>query len=77
MLHILSLEDDSYSHQKFDTLYKDGQSFHRLSNSTFLSQSKCYIHAHPSDLITHVINEQCTQHQPYHDLMCLRLERNK
>jgi hypothetical protein len=37
-LHILSLEDDSHSHEKFDTLYKDGQSFHRLSNSI----SFCY-----------------------------------
>jgi hypothetical protein len=52
MLHILSLEDDSHSHEKFDTLYKDGQSFHRLSNST-LSVTVNMLHL--SDLITHVI----------------------
>jgi hypothetical protein len=52
MLHILSLEDDSHSHEKFDTLYKDGQPFHRLSNST-LSVTVNMLHL--SDLITHVI----------------------
>jgi hypothetical protein len=36
MLHILSLEDDSHNHVKFDTLCKVGQSFHWLSNPTFL-----------------------------------------
>jgi hypothetical protein len=75
MLHILSLEDDSHSHEKFDTLYKDGQSLHRISNSTLFSQ--CYTHAHPFDLITHVINEKCIQYQSYHDSICLWLEKSK
>jgi hypothetical protein len=55
MLHILSLEDDSHSHKKFDTLYKDGQSFHRLSNSILSIIAKMLHHAHPSDFITHVV----------------------
>jgi hypothetical protein len=37
ILHILSLEDDSHNHVKFDTLYKDGQSFHRLSDEDMAS----------------------------------------
>jgi hypothetical protein len=32
----------------------------------FLPQSKCYTHTYAFDLITHVINEQYTQHQSYH-----------
>ena len=52
MLHILSLEDDSRSYEKFGTLYKDGQSFHRLSNSTLFVIVKML---HLSDFITHVI----------------------
>ena len=37
-MHILSLEDDSHNHVKFDTLCRDRQSFCRLSNSTFFGQ---------------------------------------
>jgi hypothetical protein len=56
MLYILSLEDDSRNHVKFVTLCKVRQSFHRLSNSTFLLDVLKYdIHAHPSDFVTHVI----------------------
>jgi hypothetical protein len=56
MLHILYLEDDSRNHVKFVILCKVGQSFHRLSNSTFLPDVLKYdIHAHPSDIVTHVI----------------------
>jgi hypothetical protein len=59
------LEDDSHNHENIDTLYKDEQSFHRLSNSTLLSDVlKCYIYT--SDLLTHIIKEHCTQHQSYH-----------
>ena len=54
MLHILPLKDDSHNHVKFDTLCKDGQSFHRLSNSTLLDKY-VQIHPHLSDHITHVI----------------------
>ena len=55
MLHILSLEDDSRNHVKFVTLCKVRQSFHRLSNSTFFARCTQIRHAHPSDLVTHVI----------------------
>jgi hypothetical protein len=54
ILHILSLEEVSPSYKRFDTLNKDGQSLHRLSNSTLSTTIKML---HPSDLITHVINE--------------------
>jgi hypothetical protein len=40
LLHILSLEDDSHNYVKFDTLYKDEQSFHRLNNSTLFAPIK-------------------------------------
>jgi hypothetical protein len=53
MMHILFLEDDSHNHVKLVTLCKVGQSFHRLSNSTFLV-FKYDIHARLFDLVTHV-----------------------
>jgi hypothetical protein len=55
MLHILYLKDDSRNHVKCVIWCKVRQSFHRLSNLTFLPDVLKYdIHAHPSDLVTHV-----------------------
>jgi hypothetical protein len=77
-VHILSLEDDSYNHVKFDTLCKDRQSFHGLSNSTLLAKYLLMLHScsifwsyHPCYNWTKRITStsSCS--------MCLRLEKNE